>query len=120
VQRRKEAMEAINKITSDIKDQYNKALKDSRKDITVATFLKALMFQDNKDIKKVRGLKMASLYAIGTLVCHHMFYPTNICCAEGTPSATSPHNTYKEDKTKKEIGNSFYGAFTHKLSRLKK
>jgi len=31
-----------------------------------------------------------------------------------------PNNPYKEEMTKKEIGNSFYGAFAHKKARLKK
>jgi len=43
--RRKEAVEAINKITSDIQDQYNKALKYSRKVATTGAFLNALNLQ---------------------------------------------------------------------------
>jgi len=66
VQRRKQAVDAINRATSDIQRQYDEALKDSRKDITVATteaFINALMFQPNANINKVSGLKN------GILVC---------------------------------------------------
>jgi len=60
VKQRREAMKAIIKIKSDIQDQYNKELKDSRNKIAVETtgaFLKALVSKDNTDPKKVRGLK---------------------------------------------------------------
>jgi len=93
MQWRKKAVDAINRATSDIQDQYNKALKDSRKEITVASakaFLRALKYEFDTDLNKVslmqtstrsEGSRMASLYTTGTLVCH-MFYPTNICCLE--------------------------------------
>jgi len=53
-------VDAINNATSDIQQQYDKALKESRNKIAVETtksFLNALKFQPNLDINKVRGLK---------------------------------------------------------------
>jgi len=92
VKQRSSAVKAINQIKSYIQDQFNKELKESRNKIAVETtgaFLKALASQDNTDPNKVRGLKMAYLYVTGTLVCQCMSCPTNICCTEGTPRATS-------------------------------
>jgi len=98
---RNQAVDAINQIKSDIQDQYNKELKESRNKIAVETtgaFLKALKFQHNDDPNKVRGLKMAYLYVTGTLVCRFMSCPTNICCTEGIPIATSQITTKRKKR----------------------
>jgi len=63
---RKQAVGTINKATSDIQQQYDKALKESRNKIageTTKSFLNALKFQPNLNINKIRGLKN------GILVC---------------------------------------------------
>jgi len=91
VKQRREAINAINQIKSDIQDQYNKELKESRNKIVVETtgvFLKALASQDNTDPSKVRGLKNGIL--VRNRLCQCMSCPTNICCTEGTPSTTLP------------------------------
>jgi len=58
VKQRNEAIKAINNIKSDIQDQYNKELKDSRNKIAVETtkaFLNALKLQPHDNTSKVRG-----------------------------------------------------------------
>jgi len=60
VNQRRKAVDAINQIKSDIQEQYNKELKESRNKINVETagvFLESLASKDNTDPNKVRGLK---------------------------------------------------------------
>jgi len=120
MQRRKEAVNAINKITSDIQDQYNKALKDSRKEITVATteaFINALMLQTNADINKVKWLKNGILvHNRDTGMLLHIL-PNQYLLFRGDTKCYFPNNTYDEGKTQREIGSSFAGAYTHKNYR---
>jgi len=114
VQRRKEAVEAINKIKSNIQYQYNKEIKDSRKKIAVETteaFLNALTSQDNDKLNKVRGLKH------GVLLCDrdtgmllHVL-PNQYLLHRGDPKCYFPNNKLTEKTTKDVIGNSFYGAY---------
>jgi len=55
---RKQAVDAINNATSDIQQQYNKALKESRNKIAVETtrsFLNALKFQPNTETISICG-----------------------------------------------------------------
>jgi len=63
LRQRAKAVKAINKTTSDIQGQYDKALTERTEQVTVATageFLNALAFQDNKsNPNKVRGSRMA-------------------------------------------------------------
>jgi len=121
-QRMKEAINAIDKIKSDIQDQYNKELKDSRNKIAVKTtkpFLNALVLQDSMDYNKVRGLKTGILvHNMETGMPMHVL-PNQYLFYRGETTCYFPKNKYREEMTKKEIGNSFYGAFAHKNDRLR-
>jgi len=56
---RKQAVDAINKATSDIQDQYNEAITKRTKQITAvtaATFLKALAYDNTKNLGLKQGV----------------------------------------------------------------
>jgi len=64
VKQRKQAVEAINKATSDIQDKYKEALKESKKQIfknTATSFLRSLKYQPDANPNNVRGLKQGIL-----------------------------------------------------------
>jgi len=117
---RKQAVDAINKATSDIQDQYDKALNRRTKQITAATaasFLKALAYDD----KHTLGLKQ------GVLVCNrdtgmsmHVLPAQNALFPNNKTKRYFPGNTYDEGKSEREIGKSFDGAYTHATNRLNK
>jgi len=105
-QQRKQAVDAINKTKADFEGQYDKALTQRTKKITVATtgtFLKALKLQDDAVLE---GSRMASLYSTGTLLHHYMSCPTSFCCSEET-WCYFPNKNCDEGKTQREIGYSF-------------
>jgi len=123
VKQRREAVKAINQIKSDIQDQYNKELKDSRNKIAVKTtkaFLNALVLQDSTDYNKVRGLKTGILVhnRDNGMLMHVL--PNQYLLYRGDINCYFPKNKYREEMKKKEIGNSFYGAFAYKNDRLNK
>jgi len=100
---RKQAVDAINLIKSDIQDQYNKELKESRNKIAVQTtgaFLEALKFKHDDNPNKVRGLKNGILIRNKDTGQPMHACPTNICCTEGRPIATS-QKTWKRKKRHK-------------------
>jgi len=117
VKQRKKAMKAIRKIKSDIQDQYNKELKDSRKEIAVDTnkaFLKTLKFRRNDDPNKVRGLEN------GILVCDrdtsmpmHILPKQNLLY-KGDTKGYFPNNNLSEKTAANEVGNSFAGSFEYR------
>jgi len=123
VKQRREAVEAINKIKSDTQDQYNKELKDSRNKIALETagaFLKALASQDNKDPKKVRGLKTGILVRNrDTGMLMHVL-PNQYLLYKGDTKRYFLNSNLTEKTTANEIGSSFYGAYINRGSRLKK
>jgi len=102
---RKQALDTINRATSDIQSQYDEALSKRSKQITVATaatFLNPLKFQDDADPKNVRGLKN------GILVCNrdtgfplHVL-PNQNLLFKGNTTRYFPKNTYQEDKTESD------------------
>jgi len=81
---RKQAVEAINKATSDIQDQYKEAITKRTRQITVATaatFLKALAYDDTKNL----GLKQ------GILVCNRdTGIPMHILPTQNAPNHLVP------------------------------
>jgi len=99
---RKQAVEAINHIKSDIQEKYNEELKESRKKIAVQTtgaFLEALKFRPDIDTNKVRGLKN------GILICNrdtgqpmHVL-PNQYLLYKGETDRYFPENMETEAKT---------------------
>jgi len=112
---RKQAVDAINKTTSDIQQQYDKALHTRTKQITAATaasFLKALMYDDKQNF----GIKQ------GVLVCNRdTGMPIHVLPAQNALfSITKPRATSQETpmtKSERSIGNAFDGACNHAKNR---
>jgi len=117
---RKQAVDAINKATSDIQDQYKEAITRRTKQITVVTassFLKALAYDNTKNL----GLKQ------GVLVCNrdigipmHVLPTQSAFFSNNKTKSYFPQNTYDEGKSERTIGNAFDGAFNHAKNRLDK
>jgi len=117
---REQAVNAINKVTSNIQDQYDKALNRRTKQITVATagtFLNALAYDNTHNL----GLQQ------GILVCNrdtgmpmHVLPAQNPLFTNKKTKHYFPENTYDEGKPEREIGKSFEGPFTHAKNRLDK
>jgi len=117
---RKQAVDAINKATSDIQNQYDKALNRRTKQITVATaatFLNTLSYDETKNL----GLKQ------GILVCNrdtgmpmHVLPAQNALFSNKKTKRYFPENTFDEGKSERSIGNAFDGAYTHATNRLNK
>jgi len=85
---------------------------------TTGAFLNALVSQDNMGINKVRGLKNGILvHNRDTGIPLHVL-PNQYLLYRGDTRRYFPNNKYQEEMTKKQIGNSFYGAFAHKNARL--
>jgi len=122
-QQRNQAMDAINKDRAIIKGQYDKALADRSKEITVATakkFLNALKYQHDDDTNEVRGLKNGIFVRKrDTGVPLHVL-PNQFMLYKGDTKHYFPNNTYDKGKTQREIGYSFTGAYKHANSRLAK
>jgi len=101
---RKQAVEAINKTTSDIQQQYDKALYTRTKQITAAiaaSFLKALTYEDKQNF----GIKQ------GVLVCNrdtgmpiHVLPAQNALFSNNKTKSYFPQNTYDEAKSERTIG----------------
>jgi len=119
---RKQAVDAINLIKSNIQDQYNKELKESRKKIAVQTtgaFLKALKFKHDDDPNKVRGLKN------GILICNkdtgqpmHVL-PNQYLLYRDETNCYFPENMETEKRTQSILGHSFIGAIGHREAVLR-
>jgi len=113
---RKQAVDAINKATSDIQQQYDKALKESRNKITVETtrsFLNAHKFQHNSDINKVRGLKNGILVPDKETGQPLHVLPNQYLLYRGDAKCYFPKNDLSEGSASAEIGRSFTGAYRH-------
>jgi len=110
-------------IKSDIQEQYNKELKESRNKIAVeitGAFLKALASQDNTDPNKVRGLKNGILVRNrDTGMLMHVL-PNQYLLFKGDTKCYFPKNDLTEKSTVNEIGGSFYAAYIHRGARLGK
>jgi len=116
-------VDAINKATSDIHGQHDKALKDSRNKIAVETtkaFLNALKFQPNTDINKVRGLKNGILVHDKDTGQPLHVLPNQYLLYRGDAKCYFPKNDLSEGSASSEIGKSFSGAYGHKNARLNK
>jgi len=117
---RKQAVDAINKATSDIQQQYKEAINKRTKQITAATamsFLKALAYDDKQNL----GLKQ------GLLVCNrdtgkpmHVLPAQNALFSNNKTKIYFPQNTYDEGKSERTIGSAFEGAFNHAKNRMDK
>jgi len=120
---RKQAVDPINKATSDIHGQYDKALKESRNKIAVETtksFLNALKFQPNSDINKVRGLKNGILVRDKDTGQPLHVLPNQYLLYRGDAKCYFPKNDLSEGSATAEIGRSFSRAYRHKNARLNK
>jgi len=117
---RNQAVDAINKATSDIQDQYKEAINKRTRQITAVTassFLKALAYDDTKNL----GLKQ------GVLVRHrdtgipmHVLPTQTALFSNNKTNKYFPQNTYDEGKSERTIGNVFDVAFNHAKNRLDK
>jgi len=113
-------VEAINKATSDIQDQYKEAINRRTRQITAVTassFLKALAYDNTKNL----GLKQ------GVLVCNrdtgipmHVLPTQSGLFSNNKTRSYFPQNTYDEGKSERTIGSAFDGAFNHAKNRLDK
>jgi len=120
LKQRKQAVDAITKATSDIQDQYKEALNKRTRQITAvtaATFLKALAYDDTKNL----GLNQ------GVLVCNrdtgipmHVLPAQNALFSNNKTKKHFPQNTYDEGKSERTIGNAFDAAYIHAQNRLNK
>jgi len=120
---RKQAVDTINNATSDIQQQYDKALKESRNKIAVETtksFLNALKFQPNSDINKVRGLKNGILVRDKDTGQPLHVLPNQYLLYRGDAKCYFPKNDLSEGSATAEIGRSFSRAYRHKNARLNK
>jgi len=117
VKQRREAIDAINQIKSDIQNQYNKELKGSRNKIavnTTKTFLKALKFRPNDNPNKVRGLENGILvHDRDTGMLKHVLPKQNLLY-KGDTRHYFPSNNLSEKKTANEIGKSFAGSIKYR------
>jgi len=114
---RKQAVNAINKATSNIQGQYNKALNRRTRQITAftaATFLQALTYDDEHNL----GLKKGAL--VQNRDSGMPMSSQNALFSNNKTKHSFPGNTYDERKSEKEIGKSFDGAYTHANNRLNK
>jgi len=106
VKQRREAVEAINKATSNIQGQYKEAFKESKKQIfknTATGFLNSLKFQPDANPDNVRGLKQ------GILVCNrdtgkpmHVL-PFSYLLFKGNTKHCFPNNSFTEESSKSNI-----------------
>jgi len=118
IKQRSEAVNTINRIKSDIQDQYKEELKDSRKKITVETtgaFLNALTANSAYNFDKNRGLMDGILvHDRDTGIPLHVLRKQNLLFKNNTT------NELMKKTTKDVIGKSFEGAISHRAYRLRK
>jgi len=117
---RNQAVEAINKATSDIQDQYKEALNKRTRQITVvtaATFLKALAYDDTKNLGLKQGILVRNR---DTGIPMHVLPAQNALFSNNKTKKYFPHNTYDEGKSERTIGNAFEAAYIHAENRLNK
>jgi len=110
VKQRKQAVDAINKATSNIQDQYKEALQESKKQIfknTATSFLNSLKYQPDANPDNVRGLKQ------GILVCNrdtgkpiHVL-PFSYLLFKGNTKCYFPNNGFTEESSKSNISKAF-------------
>jgi len=120
LKQRREAVEAINKATSDIQGQYKEAINRRTRQITAVTassFLKALAYDNTKNL----GLKQ------GILVLHrdtgismHVLPTQSALFSNNKTKSYFPQNTYDEGKSERTIGRAFDRAFNHAKNRTDK
>jgi len=118
---RQQAMDSINKVTSDIQGQYDNALKESEKQIfkNMATkFLNSLKYQQDADPNNVRGLER------GILVCNrdtgepmHVL-PFSHLLFKGNVNRYFPNNSLTEASSKSNISKAFESVYAHANTRL--
>jgi len=119
---RKQAVDPINHIKSNIHDQYNKELKESRNKIAVQTtgaFLKALKFKHDDDPNKVRGLKNGIFIRNRDTGQPMHVLPNQYLLYRGETNCYFPENMETEKKMQSILGSSFVGAIKHREAVLK-
>jgi len=122
LKQRKQAVDAINHIKSDIQEKYNKELKESRNKIALQTtgaFLKALKFRHDKDNNKVRGLKNGILIRNRDTGQPMHVLPNQYLLYRGETDCYFPENMETEKKTQNILGNSFIGAIGNREAVLR-
>jgi len=122
VKQRKQAVDAINLIKSDIQHQYNKELKESRNKIAVKTtggFLKALKFKHDDNPNKVRGLKNGIFIRNRDTGQPMHVLPNQYLLYRGETNCYFPENMETEKNTQSILGSSFFGAIKHRDAALK-
>jgi len=120
VKQRKQAVDAINKATSDIQDQYKEAITKRTKQITAvtaATFLKALAYDNTKNLGLKQGILVRNR---DTGIPMHVLPTQNALFSNNKTKSYFPQNTYDEGKSERTIGNAFDAAFNHATNRLNK
>jgi len=113
-------VDAINKATSNIQYQYDKALNRRTKQITVATavtFLNALTYDKTLNL----GIKQdVPVFNRDNGMPMHVLPAQNALFSNSKMKRYFPGNTYDEGKSERLIGNSFDREFTHAKNRLEK
>jgi len=118
LKQRNQAVEAITKATSDIQDQYKEALNKRTKQITAvtaATFLKALAYDDTKNLGLDQGVLVRNQ---DTGIPMHVLPAQNALFSNNKTKKYFPQNTYDEGKSQRTIGNAFEAAYIHAENRL--
>jgi len=117
---RKQAVKAITKATSDIQDQYKEAINKRTRQITAvtgATFLKALAYDDTKNLGLKQGVLVRNR---DTGIPMHVLPAQNALFSNNKTKKYFPQNTYDEGKSERTIGNAFDAAYIHAQNRLNK
>jgi len=116
---RKQAVDSINKTTSDIQQQYDKALYTRTKQITAATaasFLRALVYDDKQNFGINQGVLVRNR---NTGMPMHVLPAQNALFSNKKTKSYFPGNTYDEAKSERTIGSTFNGAYNHGKIGLK-
>jgi len=121
VKQRREAVEAINKATSDIQGQYKEALKESKKQIfknRALSFLKSLKYQPDANPDNVRGLKQGILVRNRDTGKPMHVLPFSYLLFKGNTWHYFPDNNFTEESSKSNISKSFDTVYSRANTRL--
>jgi len=120
---RKQTVEAINKATSNIQDQYKEALKESKKQTfkkTATSFLNSLKYQPDANPNNVRGLKQGILVRNRDTGKPMHVLPFSYLLFKGNTKHCFPNNSFTEESSKSNISKAFDTVYLHANTRLKK
>jgi len=99
VKQRKQAVDAINKATSDIQDQYKEAINRRTRQITAVTassFLKALAYDNTKKLGLKQGVLVRNR---DTGIPMHVLPTQSALFSNNKTKSYFPQNTYDERKS---------------------